>query len=102
RFGKAGERELFEFTTDELVRADTTVQTLSQLKPSFSAKGSVTAGNASPLSDGAAAAIVMTRAKADSLGIKPLGVFKSFATCGVDPSIMGIGPVPAITKLLKR
>jgi acetyl-CoA acyltransferase len=62
----------------------------------------VTAGNASPLSDGAAAALVMSKAKADTLGIKGLGYFRAFATAGVDPSIMGIGPIPAVTKLLKK
>jgi acetyl-CoA acyltransferase len=62
----------------------------------------VTAGNASPLSDGAAAALVMSKAKADALGVKGLGYFRAFATAGVDPSIMGIGPIPAVTKLLKK
>lgn len=91
-----------EFKTDELIREGTNAEGLAALKPSFAAKGSVTAGNSSPLSDGAAAALVMTRAKADALGIKPLGVFKAFATAGVDPSIMGIGPIPAVKKLLSR
>lgn len=102
RFGKTGERELVEFRVDELPRPGTTVQALGQLKPSFALGGSVTAGNASPLSDGAAAALVMTRKKAEELGIEPLGVFKGFATAGVDPAIMGIGPVPAVRKLLAR
>lgn len=96
------ERQTFSFAVDEIPRADTTLEGLSQLKPAFAAKGSVTAGNASPLSDGAAAALVMTRAKADSLGIRPLGVFRSFATAGVDPAIMGIGPIPAVQKLLAK
>jgi len=64
--------------------------------------GSVTAGNSSPISDGAAAAIVTTREKAAALGIKPLAVFKSFVAVGVDPEIMGIGPVPAVRKLLAK
>jgi acetyl-CoA acyltransferase len=98
----SGERELVDFRVDELPRPGTTAEALGQLKPSFAIKGSVTAGNASPLSDGAAAALVMTRAKADELGITPLGVFKGFATAGVDPAIMGIGPIPAVRKLLAR
>lgn len=96
------DRQTFSFAVDELPRPDTTLEGLSQLKPAFAARGSVTAGNSSPLSDGAAAALVMTRAKADSLGIQPLGVFRSFATVGVDPAIMGIGPIPAVQKLLAK
>ena len=96
------ERVPFAFKTDELVRGETTIEALSSLKPAFSTKGSVTAGNSSPLSDGAAAAIVMNRKKAESLGLKPLGVFRAFATSGVDPSIMGIGPIPAVKKLLDK
>lgn len=96
------ERQTFSFAVDELPRPDTTLEGLSQLKPVFAARGSVTAGNASPLSDGAAAGLVMTRAKADALGIEPLGVFRSFATVGVDPAIMGIGPIPAVQKLLAK
>ncbi|HEU5073407.1 MAG TPA: thiolase family protein [Polyangiaceae bacterium] len=96
------ERQTFSFSVDELPRPDTTLEGLSQLKPAFAAVGSVTAGNSSPLSDGAAAALVMTRAKADALGIQPLGVFRAFATAGVDPAIMGIGPIPAVQKLLAK
>lgn len=99
---EGGARKLFEFRTDELVRGDTTAEGLAALKPSFSLKGTVTPGNASPLSDGAAAALLMTREKAESLGIRPLGVFRSFVTAGVDPSIMGIGPIPAVRKLLAK
>jgi acetyl-CoA acyltransferase len=91
-----------EFTVDELPRTDTTLEGLGKLPASFAAGGSVTAGNASPLSDGAAMALVMTAAKAKELGVKPLGYFRGFATAGVDPSIMGIGPVPAVRKLLAR
>ncbi|MBO6937387.1 MAG: thiolase family protein [Deltaproteobacteria bacterium] len=97
-----GERKLVPFTVDELPRPETTLEGLAGLRTVFAAKGSVTAGNASPLSDGAAAAIVMTRAKADELGLKPLAIFESFVTAGVDPSIMGIGPVPAVQKLFAR
>ncbi len=90
------------FDKDELPRADTTLEGLSSLKPAFSKDGSVTAGNSSPLSDGAAAALVMSKAKADALGVRPLGAFRAYATVGVDPALMGIGPVPAVRKLLSR
>jgi acetyl-CoA acyltransferase len=96
------EKTFVDFRTEELVRPDTTLEGLGSLKPAFSAKGSVTAGNSSPLSDGAAAALVLSKAKADALGIKGLGYFRSFATVGVDPAIMGIGPVPAVQKLLQK
>ncbi len=96
------ERKTFEFRTDEMVRPDTTAEGLASLKPVFSATGSVTAGNSSPLSDGAAASLLMSRDKANSLGLKPLGILRQFTTIGVDPAIMGIGPVPAIRKLLAR
>jgi len=91
-----------EFKKDELVRGDTTLEGLAALKPSFSKDGSVTPGNASPLSDGAAAALVMSKAKATALGVKPLGYFRAFATAGVDPALMGIGPIPAVRKLLGK
>ncbi|MDI1434500.1 thiolase family protein [Polyangium sorediatum] len=99
---KGNERVAFEFSRDELPRPDTTLEGLSALKPAFATVGSVTPGNSSPLSDGAAAAIVTTKAKADALGVKPLGYLRMFVTAGVDPSIMGIGPVPAVRKLLKK
>ena len=95
-------RKEFEFKRDELPRADTTLEGLAQLKPSFAAKGTVTPGNASPLSDGAAFSLLMSKERADALGIKGLGYFRSFVTVGVDPSIMGIGPLPAVQKLLKK
>jgi acetyl-CoA acyltransferase len=91
-----------DFTVDELPRPDTTLEGLAKLPPAFAQGGTVTAGNASPYSDGAAAALVMTRATADKLGIKPLGVFRGFVSVGVDPEIMGIGPVPAVRKLLAK
>ncbi len=97
-----GARVTSPFTNDELVRAETTLEALAGLKPAFSMTGSVTAGNSSPLSDGAAAALLMSRAKANELGLTPLGVLTSFVTVGVDPAIMGIGPVPAIQKLLAK
>ncbi|MCC6899068.1 MAG: thiolase family protein [Polyangiaceae bacterium] len=97
-----GERKKRDFRTDELIREGTTLEGLGQLKPSFMLGGSVTPGNSSPLSDGAAAALVMSRAKASALGLRPKAVFRAFATAGVDPAIMGIGPVPAIRKLLQK
>jgi len=95
-------RDDVTFARDEFVRADTTAEKLAALKPVFSAKGSITAGNSSPLSDGAAASVVMSKARADALGIKALGYFRGFQVAGVAPDIMGIGPVPAVRKLLAR
>ncbi len=99
---KNGERVYSDFTVDELPRPETTLEGLGKLPPAFAQGGSVTAGNSSPISDGAAAALVMSRKKADELGIKPLGIFRSFVTVGVDPEIMGIGPLPAVQKLLAK
>lgn len=92
----------FVFDTDEGVRADTTPDILAALKPSFARDGTVTAGNASQMSDGAAAVVVMSRARAEKLGIQPLAVFRSYSVAGVPPEIMGIGPIEAIPKALKR
>jgi acetyl-CoA acyltransferase len=89
------------FTTDEGVRAETSMEGLAKLRPAFNVMGSVTAGNSSQTSDGAAAVMVMDREKADSLGLAPMGRFRSFAVAGVPPEIMGIGPVAAIPKALK-
>jgi acetyl-CoA acyltransferase len=97
-----GKRHEVDFRRDELVRSDTTLEGLAALKPAFVKDGSVTAGNASPLSDGAAAALVMSASRAGSLGLTPLGHFRAFATAGVDPAIMGIGPIPAVRKLLAK
>jgi acetyl-CoA acyltransferase len=91
----------FEFKTDESVRRDTNLEALAKLKPAFSAVGSVTAGNASPMSDGAAAVLLMSADKARQLGLKPLAKFISFAVGGVPPEVMGIGPTVAIPKALK-
>jgi len=99
---EGGVRGARTFQADEFPRADSSVEKLAQLKPVFNPKGSVTAGNSSPLSDGAAACVLMSRQKADSLGIKPLAVFRGFQVAGVPPEIMGIGPVPAVRKLLAR
>ena len=93
--------ERFTFDKDEGPRADTTVEALAKLKPVFHAKGVVTAGNSSQTSDGAAAVIVMSRRRAEELGLKPLARFVSFAVGGVPPEIMGMGPVVAVPKALK-
>ena len=87
---------------DEHLRRDTTVEALAALKPVFKAEGSVTAGNSSPLSDGAAAVIVMDRDKAEELGLTPLARFVAFAVAGVRPEIMGVGPIKAVPKALER
>ncbi len=88
------------FTKDEGPRADTSLEALAKLKPVFQSDGTVTAGNSSQTSDGAAAAIVMSDKKAEELGLKPMARFVSFAVAGVPPEIMGIGPVVAIPKAL--
>ncbi len=90
----------FTFSKDEGPRADTSLEALAKLKPVFHAKGTITAGNASQTSDGAAMAIVMSGTRARALGLKPKARFVSFATAGVPPEIMGIGPVVAIPKAL--
>ncbi len=93
-------KEEINLTADEGVRADTSLAALAKLKPAFSAKGTITAGNSSQTSDGAAAAVVMSAGRARRLKVKPLGVFRSFAVAGVAPEEMGIGPVKAIPKAL--
>ncbi len=97
-----GKRVYKDFTVDEMPRPDTTIEALGKLPPAFAQGGSVTAGTSSPISDGAAAALVMSRDTANKLGIKPLGIFRAFVTVGVDPEIMGIGPLPAVQKLLAK
>ena len=97
----AGNRERFTFDRDEGPRADTNAAALAKLKPVFHAKGVVTAGNSSQTSDGAAAVIVMSRRRAEALGLKPLARFVSYAVGGVPPEIMGMGPVVAVPKALK-
>jgi acetyl-CoA acyltransferase len=101
-FDKSGKHQTKPFDRDELIRPDTSMEALTQLKPAFMPTGSVTAGNSSPLSDGAAITLVMARSAAEELKLKPLGTLRGYATAGVDPAIMGIGPVPAIRKLLDR
>jgi acetyl-CoA acyltransferase len=93
--------QTFRFETDELPRADTSLEVLAKLKPAFHAKGTVTAGNSSPMSDGAAATVVMSEARANALGLKPLARFVAYATAGCPPEEFGIGPVFAIPKALK-
>jgi acetyl-CoA acyltransferase len=92
--------QTFLFATDELPRADTSIEALAKLKPAFHAKGTVTAGNSSPMSDGAAATIIMSDARAKELGLKPLARFVAYATAGCPPEEFGIGPVFAIPKAL--
>jgi acetyl-CoA acyltransferase len=97
--GKAATRTVV-FDTDEGPRRDTSLEALAKLKAAFAQNGTVTAGNASQMSDGAAAALVMERGKAEALGLKPLARFISFAVGGVPPELMGIGPVVAVPKAL--
>jgi len=92
----------FTFDADEGPRADTTLEALSKLRPAFMTGGTVTAGNASQTSDGAGAMIVASRAYAESIGTRPLATFRGFATAGVAPDIMGIGPIEAVPKVLDR
>jgi len=90
------------FAKDEFPRAGTTAEKLAKLRPAFDKAGSVTAGNASGINDGAAAVVVMSEAKAQELSLKPMARIKAFATAGVDPAIMGTGPIPASTKCLEK
>ena len=101
RSGGNGGTERTVFARDELVRADTTAEKLAKLQPAFKVGGTVTAGNASPYSDGAAALVLMKRSKADALGLKPIARFVTFAAAGVDPDIMGVGPIKAVPKALR-
>jgi acetyl-CoA acyltransferase len=96
-----GERVLVE--VDQCVRPDCSIESLGALKPAFMpGMGTVTAGNSSPLNDGAAAMLVMSAEKAKSLGLKPLVRIRATAVAGVDPAVMGTGPIPATQKALKR
>lgn len=90
------------FDTDEYVKAGTTAEKLAKLRPAFKKEGTVTAGNASGINDGAAAFVVMSAEKAQELGLKPMAKIKAYASGGVDPSIMGMGPVPATKKALAK
>ena len=91
----------FTFAVDEGPRRETTPEALAKLKPAFQVQGTVTAGNSSQMSDGAAAVVVTSARRARELGLDPLGRFVGFATAGVEPELFGIGPVPAIQKVLK-
>jgi acetyl-CoA C-acetyltransferase len=91
-----------EVTRDEHPRPDTSLEKLAALRPAFREGGTVTAGNAAGINDGAAALVVASEAKARELGIEPLGTFLGSAAAGVDPRVMGIGPVPAVRKVLER
>ena len=99
--GKPVPRQIV-FEVDEGPRADTTIEALAKLSPAFDPKGTVTAGNASQMSDGAAAAVVVSEKALKALGAEPLARFLGFAVAGVPPEIMGIGPVAAVPKLLRR
>jgi acetyl-CoA C-acetyltransferase len=90
------------FDTDEYVRAGTTAAALAELKPAFSKDGTVTAGNASGINDGAAAVMMMSAKTAAELGLKPLARIRAYSSAGVDPKIMGMGPVPASQLCLKK
>jgi acetyl-CoA acyltransferase len=96
-----GEKTI-QFSRDEGPRGDTSLEALGKLRPAFKMNGTVTAGNSSQMSDGAAGVVIMSRAKAEALGLKPLARFISYAVGGVPPEIMGMGPVSAVPKVLKR
>ncbi|MBW2730809.1 MAG: thiolase family protein [Deltaproteobacteria bacterium] len=98
-YGEDGAQNV-RLENDELIRPETTVEGLGKLRPAFHLKGSVTAGNSSPLTDGAAAVVLMSLDRAKELGLELLAVFRHFTCVGVDPALMGIGPVPAIRKLM--
>lgn len=97
---KKGEPKIFD--TDEHPRFGTTLEALAKLKPAFRKGGTVTAGNSSGMNDGASALVVMSREKADALGLEPLATIVSYASAGVDPALMGIGPIPATRMALKK
>lgn len=96
-----GEKTI-QFSRDEGPRGDTSLEVLGKLRPAFKVNGTVTAGNSSQMSDGAAGVVIMSKAKADALGLKPLARLISYAVGGVPPEIMGIGPISAVPKVLKR
>jgi acetyl-CoA acyltransferase len=96
------ESKSFEFAVDECPRRDTTLEGLAKLKPVFAMRGVVTAGNASQMSDGAAAVLIVSDERARSMGLRPRAILRSFAVAGVPPEIMGIGPVAAVPKALKQ
>jgi acetyl-CoA C-acetyltransferase len=95
-------REMREFARDEHIREDATLESMGRLKPIFKDGGTVTAGNASGMNDAGAAVVLMSAARADQLGVKPRATIVGYASCGVDPMIMGIGPVPAVWRVMQR
>ena len=99
--GSSVQERSFVFDTDEGVRRDTSMEALARLKPAFAMGGTVTAGNSSQTSDGAAAVLIMSEERASALGMQPLARFVSFAVGGVPPELMGIGPIAAVPKALK-
>jgi acetyl-CoA acyltransferase len=101
-FDAEGKSHPMRVVKDEGPRADTSLEGLTKLKPAFDPTGSVTAGNSSPLTDGAAAVVVASAERAKAAGLTPLGYFRAFAVAGVPPDVMGIGPVPAVRKLLVK
>ncbi len=96
----ARQEDNYIFDTDECVRYDASIEAMGKLRPVFRNGGSVTAGNSSPTNDGAAAVVLMSRQRAEELGLRPRLIFRSFAASGVDPDVMGIGPIKAIPKAL--
>ena len=97
--------EIFSFrgvSQDECIRADTSLDKLAELKPSFALNGTVTAGNSSPYSDGAAALVLMSREMAERLNVQPLAAFRAYAVAGLQPELMGLGPIEAVPKALKQ
>ena len=101
-YDAAGRASAVTVEHDEYPRADSSLESLAKLKPAFDQTGSVTAGNASPLTDGAAAVVLTSGERAKAAGLQPLGWFRGFAVAGVPPEIMGIGPIPAVRKLLAQ
>lgn len=100
--GHDADGALTTFDFDEVIRPETNLEGLGNLRPVFDPRGTVTAGNASAISDGASAMLIMSAEKADALGITPIAKVRSMAVAGCDPAIMGYGPVPAVNKALKR
>jgi acetyl-CoA C-acetyltransferase len=98
----ASRKTIVVFESDEFIRAGTTAEALGELKPAFSKDGTVTAGNASGINDGAAAVMMMSARKANELGMKPLAWVRAYSSAGVDPKIMGMGPVPAAQLCLRK
>jgi acetyl-CoA C-acetyltransferase len=98
----AGKKATVRFDTDEYLRLGATVEAMAELRPAFSKEGTVTAGNASGINDGAAAVVMMSASRARELGLKPLARVKAYSSAGVDPKIMGMGPVPASQLCLKK